>query len=119
MRELALLLLIVLAGCSPATVLMTKPKSDRFASVQLASRPGIDVWRDYHGIWSVDYHAFRKATTLPVYVLEGERKIGYACPGSIFMDNPPTITHTFNAGVSYILECSSPEPTIHEHTQGT
>ena len=59
------------------------------------------------GIQSVGDHF---VLTTQIQIAPGMRKIGYNCPGFIFVDGAPTVWHRFKGGVAYEMYCVKGEP---------
>jgi len=99
---LALLLLPLLAGCAsepsvapPATLSFVA--GDR--SLDTAS-----------GMLAVDDSYFPGGPVKLAQARSGRRKISYNCPGYIFVDAPPSVWHSFKAGIQYEMFCKAGEP---------
>ena len=103
----------VLASCSSPSYSLKRPDGGRFASLGMEARPGAETWKDYHGIHSIDGHTVSLPVDAPIYVMEGRRRIGYLCPGSINVDAWPELSHDFQAGKTYVLDCTA-KASIHE-----
>lgn len=44
-------------------------------------------------------------TPAVIRVAAGRRKVGYWCPDTVTMDEPPSVTTTFESGKAYVLYC--------------
>ncbi len=75
------------------------------ATLVMGARQGHAVNKQSDGVWSIDKKYLPSGPAQVVYVAPGRRKIGYNCPGFLFMDNPPTLEHNFEAGKLYEIVC--------------
>ena len=95
--------LIVLAGCSARAPFVAESPSDGYAKLTVVGNP--DSPGEEFGINGVgDPFQFKARPT--VYLAKGRRVVWYGCPGFVYTDSGPSISHHFQAGESYELVCT-------------
>lgn len=93
---------MAISGCASYSVADTPPQG--FARLTFVPGEGKPLGPGYGGIRAVGKTLIHPGLDA-VWVRPGTRSVGYACPGVIFMDRPPTLTHDFEPGARYELAC--------------
>lgn len=77
-------------------------------AAQLPFRDTTEVFPDNRlgGILTVDGHAVKEGRKVALTLAPGLRTIGYLCPGWLFVDAYPTVSHDFAASRHYELSCA-------------
>lgn len=102
LATLALLLCLAATGCASYSSADAPPPG--FARLTFVPGDGKPSSPGYTGIQAVGKTPIHPGLDA-VWLRPGKRSVGYACPGVIFMDWPPTITYTFEQGRRYELAC--------------
>jgi hypothetical protein len=110
-RTVALTLCVLLTSCTPVHFAMV-PDPDRPMALLRVNTDKPDPLGWGHGrIWTVDNRFITAGQVDSVYVYPGQRAIGYACPGTLYLDaaTPDKVEYLFAAGVSYeiVVDCDS------------
>lgn len=103
-KLLACLVSLALVSC-----ISTSPAAKELAAILIfvqGDRPLDKVG----GIYTVGDYALPREPSLEVHLAPGNRDIGYSCPGYIFVDNPPSVWHKFEGGLTYEMSCEKGEP---------
>lgn len=108
----AFLLALCLATPGCATYSLADAAPPGFARLGFVPAGGEAPRRNYDGLWAIGTTPFDPPGRDAVWVRPGKRAVGYVCPGVIFMDWPPTITHTFEPGGRYELVCDRGQGSI-------
>lgn len=57
------------------------------------------------GIVTIDHFRMAGAPVAMVRIPAGVHRVGYRCPGWLYMDMSPVLTFTFKGGVDYRMSC--------------
>lgn len=105
MRSITALFCLSMAGCAGMPFSVDPVPSHSMSTLTLGTRTNYPISLGYNGIWSVDGRDMPKGPVQSISVVPGKRAIGYLCPGWLFMDGPPTLSHVFEAGRRYEIDC--------------
>jgi hypothetical protein len=103
-KVLACLGSVALVGCAS-----TSPAANALAAT-LVFVHGDQPLDKLGGIYTIDDDPLPRAPSLEVHLAPGNRNIGYSCPGYIFVDNPPSVWHKFEGGLTYEMSCENGVP---------
>jgi hypothetical protein len=117
MRNVTAVCCLFLASCVSAPFSVSPAPNQSMVALTLSPRTGYPVSHGYDGIWSVDGHDIPKGPVQSIFVAPGKRTIGYICPGWLSMDGPPTLSHVFEAGRRYEINCEK-DPYIQPVSDG-
>ena len=117
MRNITALLCLSLVGCVSAPFSVSPAPNQPMATLTVGARMGHPISQGYDGIWSVDGRDIPKGPVQSIFVAPGKRTIGYICPGWLSMDGPPTLSHVFEAGTHYEINCEK-DPHIQPVSDG-
>lgn len=99
---LLLLALVWLPGC---TVFKPAPPAAEELAATLVFVPGDKPLDAGSGIVSVGRYNFPSMPVKLAHIAPGDRRIGFFCPGYIYVDGPPTVVQAFEGGVRYTMAC--------------
>ena len=99
-----LVLCLATSGCATYSLADAAPPG--FARLTFVAVDGPAPRTRYNGLRSVGNTLFDLPGRDAAWVRPGQRSVGYACPGVIFMDWPPTLTYTFEPAGRYELVCN-------------
>ena len=102
MKLLIFLIVLLATGCAHRSSL---------PAATLEFNPQVDGSIDGGGIWAIDDELFARPAAI-VEVRAGKRTVGYACPGTLFVDWPSTVRYRFGAGRAYVMRCEADKPVI-------
>jgi hypothetical protein len=105
-KVVACLVCLALVACAS-----TSPASKELAATLIFVQ-GDQPLDKLGGIYTVGDYALPREPSREVHLAPGNRNIGYSCPGYIFVDNPPSIWHKFEGGVTYEMSCEKGVPTF-------
>ena len=103
-KGLTLLVSLALVSCAS-----TAPASKELAATLIFVQ-GDQPLDKLGGIYTVGDYSLPHEPSLEVHLAPGNRNIGYSCPGYIFVDNPPSVWHKFEGGLTYEMSCEKGVP---------
>jgi len=112
MRKLLIVCLLGLTGCAIDPVTYNAETPDA-ASLSMRDRPGSPFLAGHNGITSVDGLGMQNGPARSLRLKPGKHVLGYDCPGWLYVDDRPRLSHEFAAGAIYELDCGK-EPHIEQ-----
>lgn len=103
---LGLVAAIALMGCAASIVF--GESANRELAATLIFEAGDRPLDEGSGFYSVGEHYM--AGVKRMHIAPGKRRIGYNCPGWIFVDASPSVEHTFQGGHTYFVSCHDGVP---------
>ena len=100
------LICAALSGCA-ASLAVGAPANRELAATILFVAGDLPLDRGA-GIYSVGDHDM--GGVMSVHVAPGTRRIGFLCPRVLYVDDPPTVSRTFQGGHTYEMSCSNGKP---------
>lgn len=103
-RTLLAAMIAAVSACSSLPAVMESSAD----AAQLSFRAPSEVFPDNRrgGIFTVDGHAMKEGRQGVLKIAPGLRTIGYLCPGWMFIDGYPKVSHDFAASRLYELSCA-------------
>ncbi len=102
MRTVVAIGLAAISGCAGNPIVSASPQAAELVlqKSQLNQPPN-----RVGGIFVVDGQTVPEAHHFQVWLSPGSRKIGFLCPGWMFVDGYPSVQHRLEAGRRYELIC--------------